>query len=843
MEMNKAESIRKRVQPLLDLYLIVALALGAFALANAFHLLDRFVAWYEAQHESAAVEELIVVAVILAFAFAVFAMRRWKELEREIVQRQRAEAQHERGVQQLVALSHMGQTVLSSLDLPTVLNRVIAEVVALLPSQEISILLRDREELVFAAVSGPAAEALRGRQMPAQAGIAGEVLQSERMVYVRDAAADTRMYLEPSKLSGYRPRSVLAVPLKWGVQVLGVLEAVHPQADAFSGDDVYVFEGVAHWAAIAIANARQLEELKRRLHETQTLADINRALNQTLDLGQILDSIVDAAQRLIPRAEESVIHLLQEKEQLLQPVAKAGGSGEGAHSLQMHTGEGIAGQVLAQGHAINVDDVQKDARYLSPGAPPGLHSLLVAPIRGGERRLGTISVQSSAVNAFSTDDERLLMQLGIQAAIAIENARLFEETNKRANQLGLLYDAGLALNSMLEPRVQLRYLFQIAMRTLHANHAAFFRYDATAKEALLDVGIGQGEPAFAAAAPSDLPTADDRRLLSWVIEHRVPLTIGDLRADSHWNATVDLKLPSRLVVPVEREQRLLGILMVSSAHVNAFTPDHERLLLLFANQAAVAMENARLYTELQDALRHEKAIRAQLVLADKLAALGRMVASVAHELNNPLQSIQNCLYIIGQGNSLSSSKQEFLKIAQAEIERLSSMITQLRSVYVSSSKNQVQLQAVGEILHDVQALMATHFRKNKVRCQIEPPAPGLDTAHVPEQFRQVFINLCLNAVDAMQPAGGVLTLQVLRSKRQAELGVAFQDTGRGIPADDLAHVFEPFFTTKETGMGLGLAICYDIVHGYGGRITVESEPGEGATFTVWLPLNSVPKTE
>ncbi len=927
-------------------------------------------------------------------------------LHAEIAERQRAEAQRERSTRRLIASSHMGRTVLSSLDLQTVLNQVVDEVSALLPTHEISILLREEEELVFAAVSGPAAQALQGQRMPVYAGVAGEVMRSGQAMYVSGVEANARSYLQINQLADYYPGAILAVPLKSGAQVFGLMEAVHPQANAFSEDDLRMLEGASNWVAIAIANARQHAELGRRLRETQAMAEINLALSETLDLDRILVRIVNAAQEIIPKAEEAVIHLLKEQNQVLQAVAVAGPTSPGQNKLQMHPGEGIAGLVLTEGHAITVGDVQNDPRYLTPGAPSHLHSLLVAPVQIGERPLGTISVQSAAPHAFSAEDERLLVRLGIQAALAIENAQLFAETErrahefaalyettrdlatqrdvstllatilnrttellktpgstirlydakrdelelvvakqvplpigtrtpaqgglaghvvqtrqpiiiddyntwagkrspderlpysavvqvpmldrgeligvlgvhellpstrkftetdvrlltllagqaasavhnarlleeavKRADQLALLYDAGLALNSVLELHTQLGTLSRLAMKTLGASHTAFFRYHPTTQELQFEFGIDADENVIAMRQTLQYLTdaEHERDPLGWVVQHHLPLLVNDVSADPRWSQLLHSVIRSGLWVPVERENHLLGILMVSSPEANAFTADHERLLTLFANQAAVALENARLYTELQNALQHEQTMRAQLVLADKLAALGRMVATVAHELNNPLQSIQNCLYILAQPEGSRASKERFLKVALSEIGRASGMIEELRSVYRTRSEQAVQSGTVGDILTELSTLTAPHFKKKRVYYKAVVTPSKLRLKRIPVQFKQVFLNLCLNAVDAMQPDGGTLMLRVSLSESQNELGFAFKDTGRGIQSEDLAHIFEPFFTTKETGMGLGLAICYDIVTGYGGRITVESQPGTGATFTVWLPFDS-----
>ncbi len=347
-----------------------------------------------------------------------------------------AQAPYEFSSRQRAALSRMGQSVLSSLDLEQVLKQVVDEVSALLPTYEISILLREKQELVFAAVSGRAARALQGHRMPIDVGIAGQVMLKGEPLRVSGAEADAQMYRGIELLTDYWPGSLLAVPLKRGSQVLGVLEAVHTQVDAFGEQDLFVLDAAANWAAIALANAQQHEELKRRLREARAMADINLALSETLDLDQIFERIIRAAQEIIPNLSQVVIHLLQEPDQGLQPVAVATPDRSHENGFRMHLGEGIAGQVLASGLPMNVGDVQSEPRYLAHGLPT--HSLLVVPLQSGEYPLGTLSVQSSLPNAFSSEDEYLLRHLGIQAAIAIANARLFDEVRAGREQLQVL---------------------------------------------------------------------------------------------------------------------------------------------------------------------------------------------------------------------------------------------------------------------------------------------------------------------------------------------------------------------------------------------------------------------
>lgn len=240
--------------------------------------------------------------------------------------------------------------------------------------------------------------------------------------------------------------------------------------------------------------------------------------------------------------------------------------------------------------------------------------------------------------------------------------------------------------------------------------------------------------------------------------------------------------------------------------------------------------------DLQRALEQEHAARTMLVQAEKFAAMGRMVASVAHELNNPLQIIKNCLFLTQQELSPTAPHQEYLDMAFSETQRLSNLVTQLRELYrprTPAPRDPVNLLAV---LAGVRSLLAPQMDARSVRWEQPPSSPACTVLGIPDQLKQVFLNLCGNAIDAMQPAGGVLAVCIDAGAEPGFARITFRDTGSGIPPENLGKIFEPFFTSKSSGLGLGLPISYEIIERHSGRIRAENGPDGGAVFTVWLPL-------
>lgn len=232
--------------------------------------------------------------------------------------------------------------------------------------------------------------------------------------------------------------------------------------------------------------------------------------------------------------------------------------------------------------------------------------------------------------------------------------------------------------------------------------------------------------------------------------------------------------------------------------------------------------------------------QAQLLQSAKLAAVGELSASVAHEINNPLYAARNSLYLVEQDIAPDDPQHAFLAIAQQELGRIARIITRMRDFY-RPAKAELASTSVNTLLRETLELVQTHLRHGHIHA-IATLNPDLPTtvAHA-DQLRQVFLNVILNACDAM-PRGGDLrvTTQLLQARAEAPatIGVYITDTGLGIPAEHLPHLFEPFYTTKAQGTGLGLAISAHIVTQHGGRITVESVQGQGTTFTILLPVNA-----
>jgi signal transduction histidine kinase/CheY-like chemotaxis protein len=303
-------------------------------------------------------------------------------------------------------------------------------------------------------------------------------------------------------------------------------------------------------------------------------------------------------------------------------------------------------------------------------------------------------------------------------------------------------------------------------------------------------------------------------------------------AAAAWRWLADRRLAAVVCVPVRRAQGAYLVLATRQHGRPPFGESEQELLLLLARQAAVALENARLYGALRAYVREVERSQQRLVQTEKLAAIGRLTASIAHEVNNPLQSLRNCLDLAGREDLEESKRKDYLRLANEELDRLDWIVRQMLEFYRPEAATR-KLVDPNRVLNDVALLTAAQCRSKGISVSLElaeklPPVWG-----VAFQLQQVALNLVLNAIDAM-PEGGSLLLQT--EAAAGRVVMIFRDTGRGISHEERQHIFEPFYTSKAGGTGLGLAISYGIVSAHAGSIQVESDPGVGSIFRVALPV-------
>jgi PAS domain S-box-containing protein len=233
-------------------------------------------------------------------------------------------------------------------------------------------------------------------------------------------------------------------------------------------------------------------------------------------------------------------------------------------------------------------------------------------------------------------------------------------------------------------------------------------------------------------------------------------------------------------------------------------------------------------------LTEQKETQEALIQAEKLAITGRLAASLAHEISNPLQSVIGCLGLAKEVLNEGENVSQYLEIAIEELDRTAGIVGRLRDLHRRSEPGDREPADVNALVEQVLALSEKRCQDHGVEVVLQAGTDLPLLLLVPDRIQQVFLNLTLNAVEAM-PEGGQLRVITARTSRPEGVRITFVDSGVGVDCDNLPHLFRPFHSTKEEGVGLGLYVSRNIVENHGGHIEVESEIGEGASFTIWLP--------
>lgn len=323
-------------------------------------------------------------------------------------------------------------------------------------------------------------------------------------------------------------------------------------------------------------------------------------------------------------------------------------------------------------------------------------------------------------------------------------------------------------------------------------------------------------------------------MISYVDESTIPLLInangpGDSALKAHLSA---LGLGAVILTPIIRPNLRMVLLAARSVDESPFRESDLEMFQILARQSIAALENARLYAEQLDYVRKVEESQKALLQAEKMAAAGRLSASIAHEVNNPLQAVQNCLHLAGREDLPEEKRKEYFDLARTELERLMLTVRRMLDFY-RPGVSSLETVDLAEMLQYIIALMSKQLNEAKVNVIIDFPAQSPTINAVGSQVQQVFINLILNAADAM-PEGGELRISARILNEGIE--VLFQDNGKGIPKEKQANIFEPFFSTKDGGTGLGLTVSYNIITAHGGVLELLPERGPGACFRIFLPV-------
>jgi signal transduction histidine kinase/ActR/RegA family two-component response regulator len=463
----------------------------------------------------------------------------------------------------------------------------------------------------------------------------------------------------------------------------------------------------------------------------------------------------------------------------------------------------------------------------------------------GDQLLAILSLTDPEPINF-TDDMRDVFEMFVaQAAVAVQNARLYQEARRRRDVAENLARVGRELTGTLEEERIGEVVTRGAVQLLRTRGGTLYRYDEETgrlaarqtygPHAEITRGLvlepGEGVAGRSVAEGKIIATPDVLR------EPRVDITPALRARLERFNTGAVVS------VPLMAHDRIVGALSLSDVRGREFAADELQALQVLADQAALALENARLYESAQDSLVRLRDTQAQLVQAAKMSAVGQLVSGVAHELNNPLSVIIGYGQLL-LGREVPATVKRPVELIVTQGERMSKIV---RNLLYFARQRPPERGAVNvrQVVEQTLALRINQLTLSKIAVHTDFADNVPLTTGDAQQLEQVFLNLLLNAEQAIleAKAQGEITL-ITRVREDGPTIVAqIIDDGPGIPPDSLPRIFEPFYTTKTVGMGtgLGLSVSYGIVQEHGGRLSVESKPGQ-TVFTLELPVVAPPES-
>ena len=502
----------------------------------------------------------------------------------------------------------------------------------------------------------------------------------------------------------------------------------------------------------------------------------------------------------------------------------------------------IVAAVYQSGQTINVPDIAQDPRYVSISKRRSGGSELCVPLKIGTQIIGVLNAKSSQLHHFTPTAEQLLQTLADQSAVALENARLYRASQKQVARLAALNTVSTAVVSSLELDTVLHQALESVSQVLDAPEGSILLRDPETDELVFEHVLGVSEMVL-----RGYRLAPGQGVAGWVVQQGQAVRVNDMDHETRFYAGVDaatgFETRSLLCVPLRYRGETVGVTEIINKRQGKFTVEDLSLLEAASSIIAQALENARLYQNLLNQMQAREKAQVQLIRSEKMGALGRLTASIAHEINNPLQAMQSCLTLATErlvDIPHDEKLDRYLSIIEDETARVSNIVRRVSGFY-RPAREVLQPTDLHAVLESTLQLIGKQLQHADIIIEREWVAELPLILANPDHLKQVYLNLVLNALDAM-PEGGTLRIRTALEPPDF-LRVEFGDTGEGMSPETQARLFEPFFTTKEQGSGLGLPISYRIIRSHGGEITVTSEEGVGTTFTIRLPVERRVKRE
>ncbi len=670
-------------------------------------------------------------------------------------------------------------------------------------------------------------------------GLEAAVLHSGAVINTADYLEECRKRGLKPPVQGYRWKAWIGAPLLSGNQATGIVVAASLDEDVvFPKADENFFTTVAAQLSSLLERFRLYDNLQRRARQLSTLNEIGKLLASSLDLDEVLDLVVKQAARLLESEAGSLLLLDEASGDLIFRIS-SGPAGQQLQGLKVPAGRGIAGSCFAENKPIIVNNTRTDPRWYSSfdqKAEFVTRSLVAVPLNARGRTIGVLEVINHAGDRPYTPEEvDLLTSFASQAAIAIENARLFTSTDQalqaRIEELMILQHIDRQLSNTLDSRKVMGDTLDWAVRMTKADAGLI---------ALLqeEDGVPVGLQILAHHGYPEEVMAPYREAL-WPLEQGIfgrtarlgeLMLVPDVSTDPDYVA-LGVTMRALLAVPIRFENRVIGLIGLEKAE-EGFSQEMVDFMSRLADRASIAIQNARLFQQVQVANQ----------------AKTEFISFVSHELKQPMTSMKGYTDLLMKGiaGPLNEQQMQFLKVIRSNVGRMDEMVSELLDISrIESGRLKLNLTSVDPV--EVTQEVANSFgpvitnKNQRLELQLEAGLPPVLADR--GRLLQIISNLVSNA-NKYTPEGGVITIRLRRfeANGQAYARWEVQDTGIGMTPEEQAKLFTKYFRSANPavrsvpGTGLGLVITRSIIEMHGGTLSVQSEPNKGSTFSFTIPF-------
>jgi signal transduction histidine kinase len=758
------------------------------------------------------------------------------------IERAQVLANMENRVRQMNVLARVSQGVNITLSINDILELIYAQATQVVQADEFHIMLydaaQDTYQYVFYLENDERLPQLEYRPVAAGEALEQEAIRARRAIRTEDYNRECqRCGIAAPRANLY---AWMTVPLNTGAETIGALSLASsdPRVE-YTLDQQNLAQSIADQVAGAIVKARLLEETERRALQLTTLNDMTRQLTSTLDLEPLLLNILQSAADILVCEAGSLLLVDETTEELVFRVVVGPVAGN-LINRRMQPGAGVVGKAVKTRQPIIVNDVNKYPEWFAKtDQQTGFitRTLLVIPLQVKDRMIGVIEVINKRDGSpFTQDDQDLLSAFAAQAAVAIENARLYTMTDKaltaRVEELSVMQRIDRELNTSLDTTRAMRITLEWAMRQSGAQAGLVGALEESGLRVMASQGyMDELSPYQEAALPVEQFGLEE------AVREAAPLR---RRLDGQKSPKGLLQnASSQVIMPIRRESTTIGMLLLESTSPEPSGDDTMNFLARLSDHASIAIFNAQLYAAVQSAN----------------LAKSEFVSFVAHELKNPMTSVKGYTELLAAAavGPVTEAQSNFLNTIRSNIERMNTLVSDLNDVSkieVGRLRLDFKATAVGEVIDSSVRSTRRQLDEKKQTLLLELPADLPPAWADRTRLEQVLVNLVSNA-HKYTPAGGQVVVAAERCANQWDpagapevIHVSVKDNGIGINEEDQKKIFQKFFrsddpkTREAPGTGLGLNITRSLVEMQGGRIWFESEHRKGTTFHFTVPVSA-----